>query len=64
MERFLELTMTATNEDRERIEKEVLAIVNQYEAMLKEIVIKKGETFDSAPYTLAIQTLNKLVDSL
>lgn len=56
--------MTATNEDRERIEKEVLAIVNQYEAMLKEIVIKKGETFDSAPYTLAIQTLNKLVDSL
>lgn len=46
--------------------KEIIATLNRtiesYERMLKEVLIGKGERFDSAPYTQAIQTLYKILD--
>lgn len=48
----------------DQVMKEITKIVDQYEAMLKEIVVKKGESFDCSPYTLALQALQKIIDKM
>lgn len=47
---------------QEEIIKQITNIVDSYERMLKEVLINKGERFDSAPYTLALQALNKMLE--
>ncbi len=46
--------------------KDVISVINRtidsYQKMLEEVVIKKGERFDSGPYTHAIQTLYKMLE--
>jgi hypothetical protein len=46
----------------EGIRQQISETIASYERMLTEVVIKKGERFDSAPFTLAIQALNKIID--
>jgi hypothetical protein len=52
--------MTDNTDD---IKQRISEIVSSYERMLTEVLIKKGERFDSAPFTLAIQALNKILDN-
>lgn len=37
-------------------------VIDSYEKMLIEVVVKKESTFDSAPYTHSIQALNKMLE--
>lgn len=42
-------------------QKQIAEVVESYERMLK-LSMEKGQTFDSAPYTLSLQALNKMLE--